>query len=93
MSAVLEAPAPAADQSALLASVDDVLRNMPVGQLLGQAEWLRQNGQLPAIIPLYRRWIGVIVPRVFDAINESPCRVHFVAPGEKSGVSGHRIQK
>jgi len=59
MSAVLEAPVQAPDQAALLASVDDVLRNMPVGQLLGQAEWLRQNGQLPAIIPLYRRWIGV----------------------------------
>jgi predicted O-linked N-acetylglucosamine transferase (SPINDLY family) len=59
MSAVLEAPVQAPDQAALLASVDDVLRNMPVGQLLGQAEWLRNNGQLPAIIPLYRRWIGV----------------------------------
>jgi hypothetical protein len=43
MSAVLEAPAQAPAQAAVLASVDDVLRGMPVAQLLGQAEWLRQG--------------------------------------------------
>jgi len=57
--AVLEAPGRAVDQTAMLASVDDVLRNMPLAQLLGQIEWLRKNGELAAIIPLYRRWIGL----------------------------------
>ena len=51
MSAVLEAPAQAPDQSALLASVDDVLRNMPVAQLLG-----RPNGcaRMASCRPLFR---------------------------------------
>ena len=52
-------------QESVLVSLDRVLAGMDVAGLLAQCEVLRQSGQSAAVVPLYRRWLG---------LNQSPER-------------------